>query len=70
MQTLVATVTPANATNKVIKWESVNPLVAVVAADGTVTGMGTGTTQIKATSDDSGIVAVATVTVTEPKAVR
>ncbi|MGO4271406.1 Ig-like domain-containing protein, partial [Paenibacillus sp. TAF58] len=66
MQTLVATVTPANATNKLIKWESVNPIVAVVAADGTVTGMSTGTTQIKATSDDSGTQAVATVTVTEP----
>ncbi|UKS28098.1 Ig-like domain-containing protein [Paenibacillus sp. HWE-109] len=67
MQSLVATVTPANATNKVIKWESSNPRVAVVAADGTVTGMGTGgSVQIKATSDDSGIVAVATVNVTEP----
>ncbi|MDR6550401.1 uncharacterized protein YjdB/acyl dehydratase [Paenibacillus qinlingensis] len=65
-QTLVPTVTPANATNKLIKWESVNPIVAVVAADGTVTGVGTGTTQIKATSDDSGIVAVASVTVTAP----
>ncbi|OCT12068.1 hypothetical protein A8709_29890 [Paenibacillus pectinilyticus] len=65
-QTIVTNITPANATNKGIKWESVNPRVAVVAADGTVTGMGTGSTQIKATSDDSGIVAVATVNVTDP----
>lgn len=65
-QALVPTVTPANATNKLIKWESVNPVVAVVAADGTVTGVGTGITQIKATSEDSGKQAVATVTVTAP----
>ncbi|MGG1555927.1 OmpL47-type beta-barrel domain-containing protein [Paenibacillus ferrarius] len=65
-QTLVPTVTPANATNKLLKWESLNPIVAVVAADGTVTGVGTGTTQIKATSDDSGIGAIATVNVTAP----
>ncbi|MEK8128335.1 Ig-like domain-containing protein [Paenibacillus filicis] len=65
-QTLVPTVTPANATNKLIKWESGNPIVAVVDADGIVTGVGTGTTQIKAISDDSGTQAVAAVTVTAP----
>ncbi|NOU62438.1 hypothetical protein GC096_00060 [Paenibacillus sp. LMG 31461] len=65
-QTLVATVTPANATNKVIKWESANTVVAVVDANGMVTGVGTGITQIKATSDDSGIGAITTVTVTAP----
>ncbi|WP_173218696.1 OmpL47-type beta-barrel domain-containing protein [Paenibacillus alba] len=68
-QTLVPTVTPANATNKLIKWESVIPTVAAVDADGTVTGVGTGSTQIKATSDDSGIQTVATVTVTAPTSV-
>ncbi|KRE64631.1 OmpL47-type beta-barrel domain-containing protein [Paenibacillus sp. Soil750] len=65
-QTLVPTVTPANATNKLIKWESANPIVAVVDANGIVTGVGTGTTQIKATSDDSGKQAIASVTVTAP----
>ncbi|WP_204787462.1 OmpL47-type beta-barrel domain-containing protein [Paenibacillus oryzisoli] len=65
-QILVPTVTPANATNKLIKWESLNPVVAAVDANGTVTAVGTGTTQIKATSDDSGIAAITTVTVTAP----
>ena len=41
-ETLTATVLPANATNKSVKWESSNPAVATVSADGLVTGVAGG----------------------------
>ncbi len=46
---LTATVTPDNATEKDIVWESANPAVATVDQNGTVTGVATGETTISAT---------------------
>ena len=39
---LVATVSPANASDKVVTWESSDPLVATVDANGLVTARGVG----------------------------
>ena len=61
--TLTATVTPENATNKAVTWESSNPDVATVT-DGTVTAVKEGTATITATAaDSSGVFATCTVTV-------
>ena len=45
-ETLTATVTPANASNKNVEWISNNASVATVNAAGTVTGVATGTANI------------------------
>lgn len=50
-QTLVATVYPFNATNKVVLWESENEQIATVDTNGKVTGVTQGTTTIKASVD-------------------
>jgi sucrose-6-phosphate hydrolase SacC (GH32 family) len=50
--TVNAVITPANATNKSVKWESLNPGVATVD-NGTITGVAPGTATIKATSWDN-----------------
>ena len=44
------TVSPANATNKAVVWGSLDPSVAMVGADGTVTGVKAGSTRIVATA--------------------
>ena len=46
------TVTPANAANKKVKWESSDESVATVSEDGTVTGISVGEATIKATALD------------------
>ncbi|HBR01897.1 MAG TPA: hypothetical protein DD738_04740 [Ruminiclostridium sp.] len=62
--TLVATVSPANATNKAVTWQSGNTAVATVDASGKVTAVGNGTAVITVTSADGGHTASCTVTVT------
>lgn len=52
MVKLSATVTPSNTTNKSVSWTSSNPSVAVVASDGTVTGLQSGSCSITATTVD------------------
>jgi alpha-amylase len=47
---LSATVSPANATNKTVVWGSLDPSVATVGADGTVTGVKAGSTRVVATA--------------------
>ena len=50
--TLVATVTPSNATNKNITWTSSNTAVATVDENGVVTAVANGTSTITATTND------------------
>ena len=60
---LTATVKPDNATDKTLTWTSSNPLVATVTSTGLITGLKTGTSDIKATSSN-GKIATCSVTVT------
>ena len=63
-ETLTATITPSNATNKNVTWSSDNQNVATVE-NGKVTAVGAGTATIKATAaDGSGKSDTCTVTVT------
>ncbi|MDE5898064.1 MAG: chitobiase/beta-hexosaminidase C-terminal domain-containing protein [Treponemataceae bacterium] len=61
-RSLFAEISPANATNQTVMWESSNPAVASVA-DGVVTGRSAGTATITAVSEDQGFEAGCTVTV-------
>lgn len=64
LKTLVATVTPANATNPGLVWTTSNSAVATVNSSGLVTGKGSGTATITATSvENSNIKATSTITV-------
>ena len=49
---LVATISPTNATEKSVNWNSTNEAVAVVDESGMVTAVGSGTCQIKAVAND------------------
>ena len=60
---LTATVTPDNATNKNVSWESSNTSVAIVDNTGYVTAKSKGTATITATTEDGGKTATATITV-------
>ena len=51
---LDAIIAPADATNKKVKWKSENTAVAAVDENGTVTPIGTGTTNIIAETEDGG----------------
>jgi len=64
---LIATVTPANATNRHVVWSSDNSAVATVDANGNVTGVGPGTAVITATTADGGKTAAANLAVAAPK---
>ena len=66
MSTLVATVSPENATDKTVVWESSDEDVAKVAG-GVVTAVGEGTAIITATTVDGGFTASCTVNVSEPE---
>ncbi len=62
-ETLVATVAPANATNKKITWSSSKPSVATVDKNGVVTGVAAGSANIFAITADGNFIAVCQVTV-------
>ena len=64
--TLVATITPANATNKSVTWATDNDKVATVA-DGVVTAVAEGTANITVTTADGAKTATCAVTVTAVK---
>ena len=61
--TLVATVTPTNATIDGITWSSDDESVATVDESGVVTGVAAGTATITATTENGGFAATCTVTV-------
>lgn len=63
-QTLVAAVSPSNATNTKVNWSSSSSAVATVDGNGKVTGVKAGTATVTATSVDGGKTATCTVTVT------
>ena len=67
-QTLTATVTPEDATNKKVCWSSDNEAVATVSEDGVVTAVAGGTAVITATTHDGLFTASCTVTVNAPDA--
>ncbi len=60
---LTATISPADATNKKVKWSSSNKSVASVDQKGKVTGLKPGTATITATTEDGGKTASCNVTV-------
>ena len=61
---LAPTVSPSTATNQKLTWTSADPSVATVSSSGSVTGVRTGTTTVRAeAADGSGAFAVCTVTV-------
>ena len=62
-ETLIATVTPADAANKNVTWSTSDASIATVSGDGTVTGVARGTAVITATAVDGGFTASCTVTV-------
>lgn len=60
--TYTVTVTPSNASNKTVQWNSSNPSVATVDQNGKVTAIAAGTTNITASATDgSGVVSEARV---------
>ena len=62
---ITAVITPADATNKNILWESANEAIATVDLSGTITGISLGTTTIKSIlKSDTTINTTCTVTVT------
>jgi mannan endo-1,4-beta-mannosidase len=65
---LVATIQPANATNKAITWSTSDAKIATVAADGKVTAVAAGTTIITATTADGALTSSCTITVPAPAA--
>ena len=62
--TLVATVAPADATNKAVIWSSDTPAVATVSQAGVVTGISVGSAVITVTTVDGSKTDTCTVTVT------
>ena len=64
-QLLVATVSPAEADNKAVRWESSNPKVASVSANGLVTPIKAGTTTITVTTIDGEFTDECEVTITK-----
>ena len=65
-ETLIAEVTPADASNPGVTWASDNSEIAEVDQNGTVTGISSGTTVIKVITEDNSFSAECEVTVIPP----
>lgn len=65
-ETLYATISPNNATNKNVFWNSSNNNVATVDSSGKITAVGIGTAIITVTTEDGGYTATCNVTVNIP----
>ena len=65
-ETLTATVSPDNADNKAMNWESNNPAVATVMSNGLITALSKGTATIVVSTQDGGKTASCVVTVILP----
>ena len=63
---LAVTITPEDATNKAITWESDNPEVAIVDENGLVTASSAGTANITVTTEDGAFTDTIKITVTKP----
>jgi hypothetical protein len=63
---LIATVSPSNALNKEVSWESSSPSIATVSATGLVTGISNGSATITVTTVNGNMKANCNVTVTAP----
>ena len=68
-ETLTATVSPSNATNKNVTWSSNNTSAATVDSNGKVTAVAAGTAIITVTTKDGNKTASCTVTVTDPETI-
>ena len=60
-----AAVSPADATNKMVNWTSDDPRIAVVDANGIVTGIGPGKTRVRGVTEDGGFEVSKSVAVTD-----
>ncbi|MBS4879887.1 MAG: S-layer homology domain-containing protein [Firmicutes bacterium] len=69
-ENLVATVTPANASDATVVWTSNDPSVATIDARGNVTTVGIGKARITETTKDGGYIAFCDVIVTEREPVQ
>jgi uncharacterized protein YjdB len=65
-ETLAATVSPDDATNKAVSWVSSDETVAAVDKAGTVTAIHAGTATVTVSTEDGNYTAQCSVTVTEP----
>jgi len=68
-QQLLATIAPNNATNKTMIWNSSNPTIATVSANGLISAIGAGSTTITATTQDGSKIETCAVTITNPNEV-
>jgi uncharacterized protein YjdB len=66
VEQLTATISPANATNKAVAWTSSNEAIAMVDANGLITGLSPGTATITVVTEDGSKTANAAITVMTP----